>query len=229
MGLRERKKRRTRQTIVRTALDLFARHGFDGTTLAQIADAAEVAPSTLHAYFRTKEDIVFELHDVTRASMRARIMDRAATETVVDAMTAWMSETLPQIAATDSLGTLRQRRSLIESDDALATGRRLRVALLEDDLALAFADEVGDNPDDLRPRLLASLAANGLTTVWNWWLQRQSTEEVDGSGLAKLDVAYLIRLISAAEELVTTIPAPPDTARDRADGGATPTVPLPLP
>jgi Bacterial regulatory proteins, tetR family len=49
MGLRERKKLRTRQTIERTAMQLFAKHGFHATTLAQIADAAEVAPSTLHA------------------------------------------------------------------------------------------------------------------------------------------------------------------------------------
>ncbi len=218
MGLRERKKRRTRETIVRTALDLFARQGFDRTTLAQIADAAEVAPSTLHAYFRTKDDIVFELHDATRASMRTRITERAATETVIDAMSAWFSEVLPRIAAADSLGTLRQRAAIIQSDNALAAGRRLRFALLEDDLAPAFAAEVGESPDDLRVRLLASLAVNGLQTVWSWWLKQQNTEQVDAGELVQLDVAYLIRLISAAEELVKTIPMPLGPPRHRADG-----------
>ncbi len=229
IGLRERKKRRKRDTIVRTALDLFTQHGFERTTLAQIADAAEVAPSTLHAYFRTKEDIVFELHDATRASMRTRITERAATETVIDAMTAWFSEVLPRIAAADSLDTLWQRRAIIESDDALAAGRRLRFALLEDDLALAFARDVGDSPDDLRVRLLASLSVNGLVTVWNWWLGQQDTEPVDASGLAKADVAYLIRLISAAEELVKTIPTPPSPPRHRAQGGPLATTGSPAP
>ena len=221
IGLRERKKRRKRDTIVRTALDLFTQHGFERT--------AEVAPSTLHAYFRTKEDIVFELHDATRASMRTRITERAATETVIDAMTAWFSEVLPRIAAADSLGTLWQRRAIIESDDALAAGRRLRFALLEDDLALAFARDVGDSPDDLRVRLLASLSVNGLVTVWNWWLGQQDTEPVDASGLAKADVAYLIRLISAAEELVKTIPTPPSPPRHRAQGGPLATTGSPAP
>jgi len=229
IGLRERKKRRKRDTIVRTALDLFTEHGFERTTLAQIADAAEVAPSTLHAYFRTKEDIVFELHDATRASMRTRITERAATETVIDAMTAWFSEVLPRIATADSLGTLWQRRAIIESDDALVAGRRLRFALLEDDLALAFARDVGDSPDDLRVRLLASLSVNGLVTVWNWWLGQQDTEPVDASGLAKADVAYLIRLISAAEELVKTIPTPPSPPRHRAQGGTLATTGSPAP
>jgi AcrR family transcriptional regulator len=217
VGLRERKKRRTRETIVRTALNLFTQRGFDGATLAQIADAAEIAPSTLYTYFRTKEDIVFELHDVTRTSMRTRVVERAATETVIDAMTAWFSEMLPRIATADSLDTLQQRRAIIQGDNGLLAGQRLRFALLEDDLALAFADEVGDSADDLRVRLLASLSVNGLTTVWNWWLKHQTTEPVDAGGLATLDVAYLIRLISAAEELVKTIPMPQAPPRQGPD------------
>jgi AcrR family transcriptional regulator len=212
-GLRERKKRRTHRTIVRTALRLFTKHGFDGATLVQIANAAEVAPSTLHAYFRTKEDIVFELHDATRASMRTRIAERAEAETVIDAMTDWISQTLPGFAAAESLKTLRQRRAIIESDNALLAGERLRFALLEDDLALAFAEDVGDSPDDLRVRLLASLAANGLVTVWSWWFKQQNGKQVDAGELAELDVGYLMRLISAAEEIVKTIPQRPGVSR----------------
>jgi AcrR family transcriptional regulator len=49
IGLRERKKLRTRRAIERVGLDLFARTSFQETTLAEIAKAAEVAPSTLHA------------------------------------------------------------------------------------------------------------------------------------------------------------------------------------
>ncbi|MFD6160621.1 TetR/AcrR family transcriptional regulator [Nocardia sp. NPDC060256] len=57
-GLRERKKRRTREAIVEAAFTLFQESGFDGVSVADIAAAAEVSKPTLFAYFPTKEDLV---------------------------------------------------------------------------------------------------------------------------------------------------------------------------
>src|SRR5918994_275367 len=58
LGLRERKKQRTRQALRQAAVRLFLERGFEATTIADIAAAAEVAPRTFFSYYPTKEDVV---------------------------------------------------------------------------------------------------------------------------------------------------------------------------
>ena len=61
-GLRERKKAKTRAAIQQHALRLFQVKGYTATTVEEIAEAAEVSPSTFFRYFPTKEDII--LYDI---------------------------------------------------------------------------------------------------------------------------------------------------------------------
>src|SRR5437899_3797092 len=57
-GLRERKKLKTKEAIQREAMRLFQEQGYEETTIDQIAEAAEISPSTFFNYFPTKEDVV---------------------------------------------------------------------------------------------------------------------------------------------------------------------------
>lgn len=57
-GLRERKKIRTRSTLVDVAAELCLQQGYDNTTVEQIADAAEVSPRTFSRYFPTKDAVI---------------------------------------------------------------------------------------------------------------------------------------------------------------------------
>src|SRR6266511_2116780 len=60
MGIRKRKKQRTRQALRQAAARLFLERGFEATTIADITAAADVAPRTFFSYFQTKEDVVLD-------------------------------------------------------------------------------------------------------------------------------------------------------------------------
>jgi AcrR family transcriptional regulator len=90
IGLRERKKARTREALRDAAMVLFTRQGFDGTTVEEIADACEVSPRTFFRYFPTKEDVLFADSDARRGILLAVLADRPADEPPVVALHAAM-------------------------------------------------------------------------------------------------------------------------------------------
>lgn len=58
LGLRERKKVKLRHSIVRCAVELFEQRGFDETSIDEIAERAEISPSTFFRYYATKEEVL---------------------------------------------------------------------------------------------------------------------------------------------------------------------------
>jgi len=93
-GLRERKKQKTRWAIQEHALRLFAQQGYDATTVEQIAEAAEISPSTFFRYFKTKEDLVVEdrYDDMMLAVIEATPPEVGPFETLRRAMVDAMGE-----------------------------------------------------------------------------------------------------------------------------------------
>ena len=158
-GLRERKKRKTRDTIVRVAADLFAEHGYEKTTIAEIAEAAEVSPRTIFAYFPSKEDILFcdfpELEERLAQALRVR----PEGTTALDALREFIVGSLvPDHAA-------MVRKSIVANDETLQRGERARFAPLEELMVAAIAEDLGAGPDDIRPRIVAAALTAAFTAV----------------------------------------------------------------
>jgi AcrR family transcriptional regulator len=152
-GLRERKKQRTRETIARVAVELFEQRGYEATTLADIADAADISTRTIFAYFPSKEDILFcdfpELKAAFAHALAERPGDKDALETVRDFVLSSLDHTVK-----DELR--RRRERIIDSDETLRSHKRGRVAEIEELVAAAIARDLGAGEDDLRPRIVAA-------------------------------------------------------------------------
>src|SRR5919199_376269 len=85
VGLRERKKQRTRQLLVDTARRLFSERGFENVSVAEIARVAEVSQATVFNYFPTKEDLVYGGLETFEEELLAAIRERPRGQTVVAA------------------------------------------------------------------------------------------------------------------------------------------------
>src|SRR4029453_5805046 len=84
-GLRERKKRQTRQLILDTAARLFVERGFDRVTVTEIARAAELSEMTVFNYFPTKEDLVFGRMEFFEEQLMAAVEQRPPEESALAA------------------------------------------------------------------------------------------------------------------------------------------------
>jgi AcrR family transcriptional regulator len=84
--LRDRKKERTRAAIVHAATELFAERGYDETTIAEIAAAAEIGPRTFFGYFVSKEALLFPESDARVAATVAAIAGKRPDDQPADVL-----------------------------------------------------------------------------------------------------------------------------------------------
>jgi AcrR family transcriptional regulator len=151
-GLRERKKAKTRAAIREHAMRLFEEQGYAATTVDQIAEAADVSPSTFFRYFPTKEDVV--LSDDYDPLMVATLRAQPAELSPLEAIRRSVRELSGQL--TDEQWTQEGRRQqLIHSVPDL----RMRIQQQYADsitlLAGVVAERAGLPADDFSARVLA--------------------------------------------------------------------------
>ena len=96
-GLRERKKRETRETIARSALALFGERGYDAVTVADVARAADVSEKTVFNYFPAKEDLVFVRGEARREALVEAIRSRPPGTSLVEPFRRQTDELIEQV------------------------------------------------------------------------------------------------------------------------------------
>jgi AcrR family transcriptional regulator len=163
-GLRERKKQKTRDTIVRVALELFDTRGYEQTTIAEIAEAAEVSPRTIFAYFPSKADILFYDQPEMQQRLAQVFRDRPEGATALDVLRDFIAGTLSPASEEEHNVALR-RRTVIAANETLRLNERARFAPFEQLMAEAIADDLHAGSDDIRPRMIAAALATALSAI----------------------------------------------------------------
>ncbi|GAA3138724.1 TetR family transcriptional regulator [Planomonospora alba] len=183
-GLRERKKARTREAILREAFRLFRVRGYHATTVEQIAAAAEISPATFFRYFPTKEDLVAldrfpPLTEalaaqppgapvtVLRGAFRAAFAALSAEEIAAGRAREVFAATVPELLAAN----LRRSPGLIG------------------EVCAAVADKAGCAGDDPRIRNAVGAVFGVVAMVWVQWAGDPGMDgpaEIDGA-LAHLE------------------------------------------
>ena len=170
-GLRERKKRRTRQAIADAAMDLFNAHGFDAVTVADVARAAEVSEKTVFNYFPAKEDLVLHGGEERRAAVIEAIRTRPPGTPLV---TPFRDATMAFVDAVDH-GPVEH---IVAVPRLVAQSRSLRDRLFlgweQEAAALTpvIAEELGADESDLVPAVVARTLAWAHRMVFRAAFQR---------------------------------------------------------
>ncbi|RPF35904.1 TetR/AcrR family transcriptional regulator [Streptomyces sp. TLI_185] len=185
LGLRERKKIKTREAIRAATYGLIKEQGYDATTIEQIADRAEVSPSTVFRYFPTKEDIV--LTDEYDPLMAEELRARPAGESWIDSVRHVMHLAIdannredPEVArmrAHLAVQVPAVRSRMVESMSA--TGRLLREVI---------AERHGLEPDSIEVRVYAMSFIGGLMETSMYWAENGFEGELSDLVDRALDV-----------------------------------------
>jgi AcrR family transcriptional regulator len=187
LGLRERKKLRTRQLIAETAARLFAQRGFDAVPVAEVARAAEVSEATVFNYFPTKEDLIFQGMEAFEAELLAAVRDRPAGEAIVAAFGRFVLRIGGLLAAgdQDSARRLVAFNHMIAASPALATREREILARYTASLAALIADDAAAEPDDLRPWVVARALIGTHQSMIEFVRRRVADGPADHAALAR--------------------------------------------
>lgn len=173
-GLRARKKAQTRRTIQEHALRLFLSHGYEHTTVEEIAAAAGVSHMTFFRHFPTKEAVV-ETDDYDPMIIQL-IAQRPPEEDPLRTLHQALGQGLTAVYATDKDALLVRTRLVLKTPALRARAWENQYAT-EQLLAQALTTRRGAE-SELAARVVAAAALAALTTALTIWVDSEGTEDL---------------------------------------------------
>ncbi|MEU5798403.1 helix-turn-helix domain-containing protein [Streptomyces sp. NPDC047813] len=191
-GLRERKKRQTRQYISDVATGLFLERGFDAVTVAEIADAANVSVNTVYNYFPAKEDLFLDrsagMVDRLARWVRGRAEGESAAAAVLRELRDEIRAVSPRVGL---LAGYADFMRVIQEAPALRSRLWALAQEVEAGLERVLREETGAAEDDELPSLMAGqiswIHSTAIRVIGREMLKRREPGEVSREVLALLD------------------------------------------
>jgi AcrR family transcriptional regulator len=189
---RERKKARTRRELVEAAIALFEERGFEGATIEDITNAADVSPRTFFRYFASKEEILFTEHQLSVDDLRNRLAESPEGEPLLVTVREAMLTIAGRIEENKDFHLLRIRLNA-ESPTVSAYALRVQQDWVRI-IARALAKRLGVNVyTDLRPTLIAgaaNIAIRSAMTRWGAGQGRESLRELTSEAFRLLESGF---------------------------------------
>jgi len=201
LGLRERKKLRTRQQIADTAWRLFAERGFDEVPVALIARAAEVSEATVFNYFPTKEDLVFHRMEAFEDELLTAIRGRGEGESIVEAFGRFVLRPRGFLGSDDPEATDGMRRvaRVMTGSPALQARERQILDRYTSTMAALIGEERGMSAGDPEPWVMAN-ALIGVHRALVSYTHRQALEGVPNRRIARNVLRHGKRALAILEQ-----------------------------
>jgi AcrR family transcriptional regulator len=181
LGRRERKKQATRDGLRHAALELMAEHGFEGVTVEQICERADVATSTFFRHFPTKEDVVLaDLQDrggELLGALDAQPAGTGPTELLLGALVSWRSTRRPP-------EVLRAESMLLATEPALQARLGRMVIGWEQPIAERLSVRYGLDVASVDVQLAAAWLVTSIRVVIREWASGGGAEDVFDLGAA---------------------------------------------
>jgi AcrR family transcriptional regulator len=156
LGLRERKKRETRNAIAQAAGRLFAERGFDEVTVAEVAREAAVSEGTVFNYFPTKEDLFYGQMEAFEEALVEAVRERPPGESVLAAFRRLVLDRSRGLASEERADVIATAARIITASPALEAREREIVAQYTGELAGLIAEETGAGRGNVEPWVVAS-------------------------------------------------------------------------